>query len=797
MTKHQAHYSSRRFLLAVIAGAAFTGVEAPAGIQYHVTDLGTLGGTYTYGIGINARGQVSGYSYTSGDPFVGDSFHAFLWTPTTSNGVNGTMQDLGTLGGSSSNGFGINDSGQVSGYSGAGDGLQHAFLWTPTTPNGANGIMNDLGPGTGFGISDSGRTSGATDVEGGESHAFLYDGTMHDLGTLGGSSSAGFDVNANGQVIGYSLTTEDAANHAFLWTPTSPNGVTGAMTDLGAPGATFSIGIGINDSGQVTGRSDGEAFLWTPTTPNGTSGMMLGLGTLGGSAVGDVISEGHGINNHGQVTGGSFASGTEGYHAFLYTTGIGMVDLNSLIDPLSGWELQFGAGINDAGQITGQGLIGGEQRAFLLTPINVPEPVGVALVVLCLSIVTPRFKSLHEFARPSRRAWIVLAWVAPIVLPAQAPAATYSILDLGTLGGTVSYAYGVNSTGQVVGYSYTTSDTAFHAFRTAPNGPITAASDLGFQAGGSQSFGVAVNDGGQAVGSSDVTANIYARQAFRTAANGLITASSDLGSLGGLFNQPRGINASGQVTGTSTVQSTSGAYYHAFRTAANGLITPASDLGSLGGTISEANAINESGQVVGYSYTGGNTVPRAFRTSANGPITPASDLGTLGGNSSSAYGINSSGQVVGDSITANGLNHAFRTEANGPITPASDLGTLYGLPYSYAFGINSIGQTVGYCADANNAHQLAFAVDVEGHMLDLNALIPTGSGWVLNQATGINDRGQIAGFGTSGGQIRAFLLTPIPEPSSVAYLPVVLATIVRQYFRRWVQRKNEKRAVRS
>jgi probable HAF family extracellular repeat protein len=53
---------------------------------YSLTEIGTLGGTYSYGQALNAAGQVTGYAYTAGDAEA----HAFL-----SSG--GSMTDLGTL----------------------------------------------------------------------------------------------------------------------------------------------------------------------------------------------------------------------------------------------------------------------------------------------------------------------------------------------------------------------------------------------------------------------------------------------------------------------------------------------------------------------------------------------------------------------------------------------------------------------------------------------------------------------------------------------------------------------------
>jgi hypothetical protein len=62
-----------------------------------------------------------------------------------------------------------------------------------------------------------------------------------------------------------------------------------------------------------------------------------------------------------------------------------------------------------------------------------------------------------------------------------------------------------------------------------------------------------------------------------------------------------------------------------------------------------------------------------------------------------------------------------------------------------------------------------------GQPINLNALVPAGSGWDLRSAEGINDRGDIVGFGVFGGQSRAFMLT-VPEPGALGLLSVAVAT---------------------
>jgi probable HAF family extracellular repeat protein/T5SS/PEP-CTERM-associated repeat protein len=128
------------------------------------------------------------------------------------------------------------------------------------------------------------------------------------------------------------------------------------------------------------------------------------------------------------------------------------------------------------------------------------------------------------------------------------------------------------------------------------------------------------------------------------------------------------------------------------------------------------------------------------------------DLGTLGGDLSEAQAINENGQAVGLARLAGGTTfHAFLW-AGG----MQDLGALT-FANSIAYDINDEGQVVGALQTGQNSHAFVWA---DGQMQDLNNLIPANSGWVLQEARAINNKGRIVGFGTINGQTRAFLLKP-------------------------------------
>ncbi|MXS83739.1 PEP-CTERM sorting domain-containing protein [Nitrosomonas oligotropha] len=346
--------------------------------------------------------------------------------------------------------------------------------------------------------------------------------------------------------------------------------------------------------------------------------------------------------------------------------------------------------------------------------------------------------------------------------------ADWSIKGLGTLGGAYSEAFGINDSGQVVGWANTASGSR-HAFITGPSG--AGMTDLG-TLGGSSSWAFGINDSGQVVGSSYL-GNIFNQHAFITGPNG--NGMTDLGTLGGISSGASGINDSGQVVGGSYTASWNS---HAFITGPNGL--GMTDLGTLGGGSSWALGINNSGQVVGSSYLAGNFTQDAFITGPNG--IGMTDLGTLGGHNSmgvidgAASGINDSGQVVGGAFTASGNFDAFITGPNG--IGMTDLGTLGG-DYSYASGINDSGEVVGAAATAaGEDHAFIFS---HGEMTDLSSLAPVvAAGWTDISALSINNNGQIVGFGHHHGNHEAFLLsftTAVPEPETYLMLLAGLGLI--------------------
>lgn len=188
---------------------------------------------------------------------------------------------------------------------------------------------------------------------------------------------------------------------------------------------------------------------------------------------------------------------------------------------------------------------------------------------------------------------------------------------------------------------------------------------------------------------------------------------------------------------------------------------------SAGGHVGGAWDINESGTIVGATSTTDspdNGMPALW---ANGNLTW---LDTQGSAVGVALRVNEEGSSVGwvESPTVGDVTRAFLWQ-NGLST---DLGVFGSDSSSAALAINSLGDVVGWSGEGYGAGD-GTSIDQRatlwsnGEALDLNSLIPPGSSWHLSIATDIDSAGRIAGRGFHEGILNGFLLTPVPEPSTL------------------------------
>jgi mannan endo-1,4-beta-mannosidase len=362
---------------------------------------------------------------------------------------------------------------------------------------------------------------GAAAQEAGATVSGVYSAV--DLGSLGGDYSEAFRISDTGQVVGISMTADDAASHAFSWTEL------GGMVDLGTLGGAWSTSAGVNDQGTVVGTSNltgislgqdlpRHAFAWTD------GGGMRDLGTLGGS-----WSQANAINDSDEVVGISEgAAGAPSQRAFLWTPAGGMVDLGTL-----GGSYAAAWAINDKGQVAGNSTLAGNNanHTFIWSAATAMQDIGTlggsysqptainaAGQVVGVSAVTGDM-TRHAFS------WTKAG----------------GIVDLGTLGGANSQATAVSNGGQVVGVSDVPGG-GEHAFSWTPAGGMQ---DLGDLAGaGSNALGV--DDNGRSFGGSNGSDG-QEHPVFWAAPG----ATTDLPTLGGLYGQPNAVNACGDVAGGS------------------------------------------------------------------------------------------------------------------------------------------------------------------------------------------------------------------------------------------------------
>ena len=361
--------------------------------------------------GVNDAGQVTGTSTSAGT--FGEAFR------TGANGDN--MRGLGSLPFAfpRSEGNAINAAGRVVGTS-----VGQGFLTIPF-------LQNQLMVGVGFlptsanqpresnayGVNALGQVTGMSTVGDFARQAYVTDANglnMRGLGWLSGDVlqpekfSAGMAVNDLGQVTGASSDVDGYAQ-AFL-TRRLPIVQTEVMLGLGflstnGPGDPYSIGRGVNVSGQVVGQSRDaqgrrQAFLTDAGGLNmrglGFGGAMTNPGCIN-SMVAPLASVAYGVNDAGTVVGSVFGYWNDpfglrgangrycGSRAFVYTATNGMRFFDELLaaSGTPGWYVDDAHAISNTGYVaatgTNQGLVDTQGLLLRLTP-SAPSPVVVSPV---------------------------------------------------------------------------------------------------------------------------------------------------------------------------------------------------------------------------------------------------------------------------------------------------------------------------------------------------------------------------------------------------------------------------------
>jgi probable HAF family extracellular repeat protein len=314
-------------------------------MAYKIIDLGSQNGDFSQAFAINSENQVVGNTGNPKSPNQPGGPAPFLWTQ-------GVMQIL-DIPGKFANGqaLDLNCSDQIVGSL---DDLTavHAMIWI-------NGVAQELpwvGDGAfGRSINDCGLACGDA---GGPNTVKAHCSPAGNLPVIPPTPPnvsvvdrycRAYGINAQGRIVGGSDTGQPVFNqgafgppvlgvHACLWDK-------GMVQDLGTlhpnEGAEA---YGINDKGQVVGRSGNNAFLWQ-------NGVFTDLGP--GAAFN--------INNNGFVIGDTF----------LWHNGV-RTPLANLLPANSGWQITQARDINDAGAIVGTGLHAGTPnnapRGFLMFP---------------------------------------------------------------------------------------------------------------------------------------------------------------------------------------------------------------------------------------------------------------------------------------------------------------------------------------------------------------------------------------------------------------------------------------------
>lgn len=555
-------------------------------------------------------------------------------------------------------------------------------------------------------FNDAGQVAGSV----GQGGFFYSNGKTTDFQPPGGSDGLTVNsMNASGQVVGFASLAGGAggAQEAFLFS-------NGTYTNLGLFGGTSSWAVAINNSGTIVGNyiTDSGAthgFIYN-------NGKVTDIGTLGGAS-----TEINALNNLGQIVGFSYPA-TGNYNAFLYSGGK-MTD----IDPTSE---SAGTAINDAGQVIGyeetSAVTGFFYAKGKLTPLQLaPGQESNA----------SELNASGEVAGDAYNS------------KGDDDLFTYSngvIKDDGGVAGDTIVAQGLNSSGEIFGYTRDLSDDFVPYIyedgaiqRLNYDLSIIPTVDYG-QGPQPQTLGSigAINDSGDVIATAGFEDYLLTPAApgsisgtvFDDVNNDGVQESTESPLAGRLVYDDLYDDGSFTAGDPETTTNSSGHY------TLSGL-APGPYIIRF-----EPPTTNWKQSVQSLTLTSGENATNISFATLQQFSYQVTDLGTLGGPTSVANAVNNVGQVVGESDVSATVSHPFLyTVSTGKMT---DLSSVVGAT-AIVTGINDLGQMVGTiptAGDDSSGDPITRAfVYYDGKV----TLLPLPAGTQNSAGVGINDSGEI------------------------------------------------------
>lgn len=386
--------------------------------------------------------------------------------------------------------------------------------------------------------------------------------------------------------------------------------------------------------------------------------------------------------------------------------------------------------------------------------------------------------------------------VATMVMAAlaQSSPAAPTIYPVGIPDGSVaSRGYSINSSGQIAVTSVQLFGQGTASRYDGTPGAGGVLRNLGTLPGYQTSFAYGVNSSGQVAGYAQGATVFTPSRAFRyDGTPGAGGVMSDLGTLGGVSSRAFAINNLGQLTGDAETDPSGPNHgnYAFIYTGTPGAGGAMKSLGSLAGLGSIGLAINNTGHVTGNSTVSADGTLHPFRyDGVPGAGGAMHDLGLLNGYvTASGFGINASGTVVGEMDDADGnSSRGFIYKGTPGVDGVlAELTPLPGGSYGSAVSITDSGYVLGI-SDKNG--DLTFHPTLwrpDGSVIDLEAWLDAenpaqGALWDLSNPymTSISENGLITGDGVylgpgpDNGHSVGFVMDAsslVPEPSGLAIL---------------------------